>query len=318
MEWYDPDDRWEVWGIKTKEEFVDKFVVPGKFHGRVPKDVVEAFDTVTHLMAYAYFYYPIYDEAMSKALLIMEMAIKQKAETLGILLKQPPNKKGVVYEKKLSKVIEEVCEHEHLKFLEPDFSRAKKMRNSKMHPKKHTIMGAMGFTNGNAMLFVNVINKMFLNKEELSYIDKTETRLKEKIEDFRDGRYIVEYNNLKILAWKIYDLKYVRYKDQDLYMVYIGTVSKDLKKDIETYNFTPLVVPMSIFKIEDFGFSGIDVYGEPITFIENQDPNILEQFNHFHQQKLNLSFSDHRFHIAQMENMVMWRYEELMYDNCWN
>ncbi|MDO6605697.1 hypothetical protein [Arenibacter palladensis] len=318
LPWYQPDSRWEIWGIDSKETFVVKFVVPGKFHSKVPRDIVAAFETVTYLMAHAYFYYPTYDEAMSKALLIMEMAIKLKAQELNIELKTPPNRKGDVYDKKLYKIIEEVCENEHLKFLEADFNRAKNLRNAKMHPKKHTIMGAMGFTNGNTMLFVNVINKLFLDKEELTYIDKTETRLKEKIENFRDGRYIVEYNNLKILAWKIYDLKYVRYKDQDLFMVYIGTVSKDLKKDIETYNYIPLVVPMSIFKMDDFGFSGIDVYGEPITFMENQDPNIIEKFNHFHQQKLNLSFSDLRFHIAQMENMVMWRYEELMYDNCWN
>ena len=140
MEWYQPDKRWEIWDIKTKEEFVDKFVVPGKFHNKVPQDVVEAFKTVSYLMAHAYFYYPIYDEAMSKALLVMEMAVKFKAKELAVNLKLEPNKKGDVYDKKLYQVIEEICERKHLKFLQPEFDRARNMRNSKMHPDKHVIM----------------------------------------------------------------------------------------------------------------------------------------------------------------------------------
>jgi len=212
MKWYQPDKRWEIWGIKTKEEYVDKFVVPGKFHDKVPRDVVEAFETVTYLMAHAYFYYSIYDEAMSKALLIMEMSIKLKAKELGITLKLPPNKKEVSYDKKLSVIIEEVCFNEHLKFLKSDFLRAKKMRNTRMHPKKHTIMGAMGFTNGNSMLFINVINKLFLSKEELLQITSTENKLREKIKNFKGDQYILTYKKENIPIWKLYEIKFIKHK----------------------------------------------------------------------------------------------------------
>ena len=190
MEWYDPDDRWEVWGIKTKGEFVDKFVVPGKFHGRVPKDVVVAFDTVTHLMAYAYYHYSLLDVAMEKALLIMEMAVKLKAERLGIELKRKPSKRNEVYDKTLNEIIGEVCKYKEIAFLKPEFDRARQWRNTKMHPKNHTISGPIGYPHRNAMLFVNVINKFFMSNKELSFMDKRQRELKEKLKKFNYGLFV--------------------------------------------------------------------------------------------------------------------------------
>lgn len=94
-----------------------------------------------------------------------------------------------------------------------EFDRARNMRNSKMHPEKHIITGVMGFTNGNAMLFVNVINKLFLDKEELLNISNTEEALRGKIKEFRDGQFILSFRNQKILAWKLYDIKYLKLKN---------------------------------------------------------------------------------------------------------
>ncbi|TKD66536.1 hypothetical protein [Flavobacterium sp. ASW18X] len=317
MEWYQPDDRWEIWGINSKETFVEKFVVPGKFHDKVPKDVVDAFKTVTYLMAHAYFYYPIYDEAMSKALLIMEMAVKLKAKDLGISLKKPANKKGVVYDKKLFKIIEEVCEHPHLVFLKPEFDRAKKIRNRKMHPKSHSVYGALGFTNGNTMLFINIINKLFLEKNRLLHILNRQEELKKEIQRFRDGRYILTFNELKILVWKIYDIKYFKYQDKEFFYIYVGVVSQNIEQDIVQNRINPLVISLRELTISETGFKGLDVDGCPVKLTKNIDLRNILSYQKYHTAKLQLPFDNLRFYLEQNERLVLWHYEELMYEHCW-
>lgn len=318
MKWYKPDTRWEIWDITSKEQFAEKFVVEGKFHSQVPKDIAEAFETVTYLMAHAYFYYPIYDDAMNKALLIMEMAVKLKAEQLNIDLKTPPNKKRVVYDKKLFQIIDEVCEHSHLSFLKPEFLRVKKIRNSRMHPKKHTVMGAMGFTNGNAMLFINLINKLFLQKETLLSIAEKEQELRNQIQRFRDGKFILHFENKSILVWKIYDIKYFKNQERDFYCIYIGYVNTQLENEVKNHQTNPLVIILTEFHIYEEGFKGLDLRGEQVELYKNRDIRNEVHFEGYHNTKKKLSFNDLSFHLRESERWVLWRYEELMYKNCWN
>lgn len=317
MKWYQPDERWEIWGITTKEEFVDKFVVPGKFHDKVPKNVVEAFETVTYLMAYAYFYYSFYDEAMSKALLIMEMSIKIKAEQLAIPLKLPPKKNGVVFDKKLFKIIEEVCRKEHLKFLKPEFLRAKKMRNTRMHPKTHTIHGAMGFTNGNAMLFVNVINKLFLNKNELHYWQVKRLNLEKLLSKFKQGLFVLEQHSVNYLITSIYDFKYLKIKERELLLLYVQPIIAKPKYNIENHNYEPLVLALSQFKINGHTINGYDTKNNPISIYANNEEKNIATWLAFLEDYNKIKKEDLAHFYLQSSRMALWRYEELIYENCW-
>ena len=67
-EWYQPDDRWPALGIGSREDYVAAYVFAGRFHPGVPADVVQAYETVSHLMAQAWYHYPLYDEALAKLL----------------------------------------------------------------------------------------------------------------------------------------------------------------------------------------------------------------------------------------------------------
>lgn len=80
MKWFEADTRWELFNMKSREDFINNYVVTGKFHNAVPKDIVTAFETVSYLMAHSYYHWPMMDEAMTKALLVMEMAVKIKAK----------------------------------------------------------------------------------------------------------------------------------------------------------------------------------------------------------------------------------------------
>lgn len=318
MRWYQPDERWEIWGIKNQEEYVEKYVVLGKFHNNVPRDVVEAFETVTYLMAHAYFYYPIYDEAMSKALLIMEMAIKIKAEELQINLKEPPTKKGIVYDKKLYRIIEEVCSHDYLKFLEPEFNRSKKMRNTKMHPKEHTIMGAMGFTQGNAMLFVNVINKFFMPENELRFNSATYFDLSKPLLKFKQGLFVVERNSAKFLITSIFDFKYLKHLKKEILLLYVQPILLNAKKSIENHNYVPLILALNQFEIKGHSISGVDTDNNNIKIYANKKKENIFTWKKFIEDYNKINRSDlNQFHV-QSSRMALWRYEELIYENCWD
>lgn len=82
-----PDPRWELWSAKTVEEHIEHNVIKAKFHDKVPDDIKEAYHIVEYLMVHSFYYYPMYDVALQKLLLIFEMAIKLSAKRKGIPLK---------------------------------------------------------------------------------------------------------------------------------------------------------------------------------------------------------------------------------------
>ncbi|SDM66052.1 hypothetical protein [Kriegella aquimaris] len=318
MNWYKPDDRWKIWNIKSKDDFVEKFVVEGKFHSKVPSDIVEAFKTATYLMAHAFFYYPIYDEAMSKILLVMEMAVKLKAKELEIDLKSPPNKKGDVYDKKLYKVIEEICERKYLTFLQPEFDRARVMRNSRMHPNEHTIMGAMGFTNGNAMLFVNIINKLFLSEEDLNYNMIKYDELSAKISKFKQGLFRLDFEFGPILITTIYDFKYLKHKESEILLLYVQPILNNFKENIENYNYEVLVLALKEFELKGHKLKGMGINNKPINIYPNQKQENIVVWESFLQEYDKVNSDNITQFQIQTSRMALWRYEELIYENFWD
>lgn len=84
--YFEPDVRWEMSNITNKEQFENQVVVKGHFHDQVPAEVVDAFKTVEFLQAHSYYWWPMYDEAINKALRILEMSVKLKAKELNIPL----------------------------------------------------------------------------------------------------------------------------------------------------------------------------------------------------------------------------------------
>ena len=124
MEYYVADPTWEVFGIKSREDYLEKNVIPGNFHSNVPEDIIKSFKTVTQLTAQAYYYYPLHDEALNKALRIFELAIKLKAKKLDLK------------KESLNNLINKLCNIQNLEHLKDTLHRARKIRNIHMHPKE--------------------------------------------------------------------------------------------------------------------------------------------------------------------------------------
>ena len=148
--YYQPDTRWPIFGTPTREQFEARYVFPPRFHAGVPEDVVESYTTASHLMAAAWYHYPIYDEALSKLLLLLEMAIKLRCQQLD--LPAGPNRT-------LKQLITTLEAAEPAKDLGWWLQLLRQLRNQVAHPERHSFGGA---TFRPAILrMVNTLNQLF-------------------------------------------------------------------------------------------------------------------------------------------------------------
>lgn len=319
MEWYEPLGIWDIFGINSREEFVTKFVVEGNFNKNVPEDISKSFVTVSYLLAHSYYHMPMFDEAFSKALLIMEMAVKLKAKQLNIDLKLPPNKKGVSFDKKLSKLIDEICLNEELLFLKPDFDRARSIRNNKMHPDKHSFAGIMSYADSNIRLLVNIINLLFLEKEQLNVLHNTVEQLEDKLYPFQKGLHVLEFQNTKILIDGFYMFKYREFENTKLLLLYINPLTTKVHEQfVERKYPEPLIITFADFRIKEDSIEGEDLGGKPMKiYIDDKEQN-LKTYYDYNIALSKVSESDVHLFIQENSSNALWKMEKIIYENCWS
>jgi hypothetical protein len=148
--YYEPDIRWPRFGAPTREQFEALYVFPPRFHTGVHEDIVKSYTTASHLMALAWYYYPVYDEALNKLLLLLEMAVKLRCQQLGL----PAGPKRT-----LQQLIASLEVAEPAKQLGWWLDLLRQMRNQVAHPEHHSFGGA---TFRIAMpRMVNTLNQLF-------------------------------------------------------------------------------------------------------------------------------------------------------------
>lgn len=313
MKWFEADERWGLYGIKSKEDFVNKFVVIGKFHTKVPKDIVTAFETVSYMLASSYYHWPLQDEALSKALLVMEMVVKLKAKELEIDLQ---NKKK--QNKRLVDLIDEVCQVGNLQFLKPDFDRARRLRNSKMHPNSHSYMGALTQAKSNFMLFNNIINYMFLKPYEIEWLLRKREDLKKDFELFKNGNFVLEYNKTKILIDIVHYHKYVTFDDKELLMLLVNPVLNNAFQYITEQKFDdPIVIALQEFKINGLTLEGRDLNGGMVKIETTYKEENMLKFLAYNEELKKVSAGNIGVYNAFCSGKALWEMERIIYTNLW-
>jgi hypothetical protein len=319
MDWFEPVNIWDVFDINSREEFVRKLVVEGRFHKNVPEDISKSFVTVSYLLAHSYYHLPMFDEAFSKALLVMEMAVKLKAKQLNIDLKLPANKKGVVYDKKLSKTIDEICLNDELAFLKPDFDRARNIRNNKMHPDRYSFAGTFSFADSNIRLFGNIINLLFLEKETLNALHKSIDQMETKLSPFKTGLHVLEFQNKKILINGFHMFKYREFNNTKLLIFFLNPLTTKVHEQFVEHKFPkPLIVTFTDFKIDEDSIEGVDLENHPMKiYIDNKEQNLKTYFE-YNEALSKVSESDIHLFSSSNSGTALWKMEEIIYKSCWN
>jgi hypothetical protein len=313
--WHEPDTRWGL-TVKTQEVFEAKYVVTGKFHDQVPDDIVSAFETVSYLMAHSYYHWPMMDEAMTKALLVMEMALKLKAKQGNIDLETVPNKKGKTFQKKLAILIDEVCKVNHLDFLKPDFDRFRTIRNSRMHPERHNYMGALGKPKGNVMLFINIINVLFMEKKVIEELIKRREELKIELEPFKNGSFVLEYNNTLIDI--VHYHKYVKYDNKELLLLSANSIAPNVYEMLTNHRFyDSKIIVLKDFKITGSTIEGTNLNDEVVKInVMNDRGNLLKCIGYTDELD-RVSENDKHLHLVWTSQKAIWKIEEIIHENCW-
>lgn len=227
MDYHLPDSRWSIWGLNDFETYQKQLVVKGLFHNCVPKDVQDSYETAEHITAYAYYYYPLYDEAFSKLLRITEMAIFLKWISLGIKTENQKNKK--VKNKAISQLIDELNTKEPSKHIDKQLHLLRDLRNSFMHPKNHSFSGSI--TNNGLKFGVVILNKLFLPEFILAQFLDQINLINQKILSFKSGLFVLEINFIRYLITGIEVKEAIRTKHNWYYYLIAFPVLQYITED---------------------------------------------------------------------------------------
>lgn len=205
MGFHEPDPRWDAFGCPTFESYLNAYLLRSKFHKNVPKQITESYITIEHLIAHAYYFYPMYDEAISKLLRTMEMAVKIKCQQLNIstIVEKKKNKNGceqiVKYDRAFKELIDDVCKAEPKKNLSGSMHRIRELRNMNMHPEQNSYAGGIGMPSVYSCILL--LNMLFAEEAVFSTIRNTLEAFHKQILPLKDRALSFHYGTEKILIY---------------------------------------------------------------------------------------------------------------------
>lgn len=191
------DERWPIFGCNNYETYLERYLVKGFFHKGVPDDVKDSYKTVEHLIALAWYHYPMYDEALNKVLRTFELAIKKKCELLSIPIEKV-NNKNISKPKPLVDLIGEICDLEPNKHQSIFLNYFRDLRNSLMHPSHHHYAGGIMF--GKILLAVNIINILFAPENIIISLEALKAKKQKELKLFENKPIILDSGNKPLLA----------------------------------------------------------------------------------------------------------------------
>ena len=195
MLYHSPDNRWPIFGCKDYDTYLERYLVKGLFHAKVPEDIIKEYETVEYLMAHAWYHYPMYDEAMSKFLRAFEIAVKLKCRQLSIPI-DFINKKGERQSKILAELITKIDVKEPGKQQNLFLQHTREIRNLFMHPDHNSYMGGMLY---NKVIFtINIINTLFGDENYFVNLRQRKETIKNLVSPFKQK--ILGYNTGEITS----------------------------------------------------------------------------------------------------------------------
>lgn len=247
MNYLEPDNIWKNFGVKSDTDFIEKFVLKGKFHCLVPEIIVEDYKLVERLLFYSYFHYPLLDEAFSKSTRIFEASVTLKLEIVGL-------KKKEGFESLNSKLhrLEKYCSKDsHQQWL-----KAKEWRNSFAHREAGVLVG---ITLINALKHnLNMINSLFLEVSAIHEKENHHRALLQQCEHLVNGLFILDDGNKKILISSVrpYTTGIIKNSDKSLWVFIPITGNKEINESSDLPN--ALIVTLENICISANGLSALD------------------------------------------------------------
>lgn len=292
LEFHTPDIRWDGFGCPNYESYLKTYLIRSKFHNKVPEDVLKAYETIEYLMAHAYYFYPMYDEAQSKMFRTVEMALKHRCQALGIeTTKQVTKKDGTlgIYNLGFRALIKKIQEQEPQKNLQPVLDVLCELRNYAMHPQYNSYYGPMGIPSIKAG--INSINTLFADPLYFALLKNLYSKTQEIISAFRNRPLIMElFENPRML----HDIEIVDTFSGDKENVYCMLIHPVMK--VKNLQERPSFIPPTVLYVKDLAikdgaFRGVDLLsGKPFAIYSTDHPENLDVYqgykNHLEKGKI--------------------------------
>jgi hypothetical protein len=235
MEYHKPDDRWDIFGIKSFEDYCENAIVKAKFHPDVPADINEAFAMAEYMMAHSYYHYPLYHEAFSKVLRIIEMAVKLRCTQLAIPLEQMNAKRKRIEKRVLKALMDDLIKAEPTKKLQSQFEVARSLRNSTMHPDRHIYSGAM--TKNYIKQSITLLNTLFLPESVFIQFQNELSRAQRQLSLLHKAPFILEKADKRYLIEKASLEAAIQIGDQWFYLLAGHPVILNANENLSNHNY---------------------------------------------------------------------------------
>lgn len=314
--WYEPDETWVAIGVENREDYAEKFVVEGRFHADVHEDVVGAYQVAEHLMALAWFHYPMYDEALKKLLGILEMAVKLRCQELNIPLEQV-NAKGKIHTFRLEELINKVCEQEPEKELGQLLHNARKLRNTFAHPKRHGFIGAI--MELPLIPLINVLNLLFLDAETVRKNREHLLELEQVYGGFQKGLFVLEWKERPCLISGVRVIHATSSRGKwHSYWNFVPVLT-NVYKLLSNHRYPPpITLVLTGLRLDSASLIGEDVEnGKAVKLSPTIKPAHLELLSQ-HEDDWNLLPEIERVsYTMQVDRLIARKLHEYKYTYCW-
>jgi hypothetical protein len=280
MNYFEPDEIWSVFRIESQEDFLNKYVLKGKFHQYVPEKIVKDYKIVERLLCYSYFHSALIDEALSKSTRIFESSVTLRIENEGLKKKR--------FEGLNSKLkrLEKYCTPD----LFAQWDWARETRNHFAHREAGVTMGIIAL---NALKHnLNMINSIFLSEDIILKRESEYSTLLSKSTFLDNGLFILEYQSKKILIQgaKPYCVGMLNTKNKSVWAFIPITGDKEIN------DVTDLPNPI-ILLLENIEFTSNGLYA-----IDSQDNQIITLLTTNKAENIKM-LEAHRIRIFNLESL---------------
>ncbi|MCB9247020.1 MAG: hypothetical protein H6606_11405 [Flavobacteriales bacterium] len=310
--YFQPDSKWDLPENSTSpNKFVQNHVVHGHFHSGVPEDILLSFETAEHLMAYSYFYWPLYDEALRKILGIFEMAVKLRAKELGIKTK---SEKGSVH---LSSLIDQLIKKGFPRNRKLIMDWIRRLRNYHSHPERHNFMG--GSSKYQIIPIVNTINELFYSYSKLKENEHELKRIQRLVASFNDTCFVLETSGKRFLIHRIQP-RFVLQKDESLVnIIAFYPILENADSLLKNHAYPePFTVAIKDCDIEINLIQGVDVSDACELSVYITDNQLdMNRFNEYWEAYHQLSETDKMIMDSFQDGTILHHQHNLVYSFGW-
>lgn len=314
--YYQPDTIWTMFMANSPEEYIEKFVVKGHFHQAVHEDVVKSYETVEHILALAYYHYPLTDVASDKLMGIYEMTIKLRCVELGIE-KTILDKNGKKRTKNLHALIDELIKKGLVSDLEFILYHLRKLRNYAAHPDRNSLMGTLSLS---IMIpALNVINKLFLPQSYHHEWKNVSQNFQKRFVFEATDLFALHHENLKLLVYQPKCLDTFKIGDNWCHAISFLPVLNKTKELLSQHKIPDGIVRfLSDIIIDENGINVFDLESKQTSLIERT----IKQTNV-------TTFDKHLAELKELDSMDVFTFEsslndycyrktqQFVYENCW-